>query len=293
MRRRPGRGRLLLLVFLALSILVITLDFRQGSGGPLERAKDISAAVVRPIQRGLTAVFRPVGNFFSAIGELSELADENDRLEELVDELESQIRRAEALEDENVRLRALLDLDEPWFELDKVTAEVIARPPANYKWAITIDKGTDDGVLPQMPVVNADGLVGTVVRSDANSALVLMLIDPLAAASARVQDTYDIGLVEGNGTDEALTMKLVGTNTKVAVGSKVITASYLNGLYPPDIPIGEVVHVGGDERQVEQQLEVQPYVEFTTLDYVQVLLQLPPEPPEKPTREDGGDRGDR
>lgn len=281
----------MLLVFLALSILVITLDFRQGSGGPLERAKDISAAVVRPIQRGFTAVFRPVGNFFSAIGELSELKDENERLEELVEELESQIRRAEALEEENVRLRAFLELKEPWFDIEKVTAQVIGRVPANYKWAITIDKGTADGVQPEMPVVNPDGLVGTVVRADSNSAIVLMLIDPQGAASARVQDTYDSGLVEGNGTDEALTMRLVGTNTKVAVGSKVVTASYVNGLFPPDIPIGEVSHVGGDVRQVEQQLEVNPYVEFTSLDYVQVLLELPPDPPDR--SKDDSNRGDR
>src|SRR5918998_1766297 len=187
MRRSPGRGRLLLLVFLALSILVITLDFRQGSGGPLDRAKDISAAIVRPIQRGFSAVFRPVGNFFSAVTELSELRGENKRLGDLVEELESQIARAEAVEDENVRLRELLELDEPWFEAEKVTAQQIGRVPGNWEWAITIDKGSDDGIEPEMPVVNADGLVGTVVRAGADTAIVLMLIHPQGAASARVQ----------------------------------------------------------------------------------------------------------
>jgi rod shape-determining protein MreC len=282
----------LLLVFLALSILVITLDFRQGSGGPLERAKDVSAAIVRPIQRGFTAVFRPVGDFFSALVELSELRGENDRLEEAVEELESQIARAEAVEDENIRLRELLDLDEPWFEAEKVTAQVIGRVPANWKWAVTIDKGTDDGIEPEMPVVNADGLVGTVVRAEADTATVLMLIDPVARASARVQDTFDTGLVEGNGTDDELTMSLVGTSTKVAVGSKVVTAATEGGMFPPGIPIGAITHVGGDERQVQQQLEVNPHVDFTTLDYVQVLLEHPPSAP-NPFEDDRRDRGDR
>lgn len=290
MRRRPGRGRLLLLVFLALSILVITLDFRQGSGGPLDRAKNVAAAVVRPIQRGFTAVFRPVGNFFSAIGELSELRGENERLEEAVEELESQIARAEAVEDENVRLRELLELDEPWFEAEKVTAQQIGRVPANWQWAITIDKGTDDGIEPDMPVVNADGLVGIVRRAEADTAIVLMLIDPQGAASARVQDTSDVGLVEGNGTDDELTMSLVGTNARVSVGSKVVTAASLGGIFPPGIPIGTVSHVGGDVRQVEQQLEVDPHVDFTSLDYVQVLLEHPPRTA-NPSKGDEGDRG--
>lgn len=292
MRRRPGRGRLLLLVFLALSILVITLDFRQGSGGPLDRAKDISAAVVRPIQRGFTAVFRPLGDFFSAFAELSELRGENERLEEAVEELESQIRRAEAIEDENVRLHELLGLDEPWFEAEKVTAQVIGRVPANWQWAVTIDKGTDDGIEREMPVVNADGLVGTVVRAEADTAIVLMLIDPLAAASARVRETFDTGLVEGNGTDDELTMSLVGTETRVAVGSKVVTAASEGGIFPPGIPVGTISHVSGDERQVQQQLEVNPYVDFTSLDYVQVLLEHPPSAP-NPFKDDRRDRGDR
>jgi rod shape-determining protein MreC len=282
----------LLLLFLALSILIITLDFRQGSGGPLERAKDVSAAVVRPIQRGFTAVFRPVGDFFSALGEMSDLRSDNRRLEELVEELESQIRRAEAVEDENARLRALLELDEPWFDADKVTAQVIGRVPANWKWAVTIDKGTDDGIEPEMPVVNADGLVGTVVRAEADTAVVLMLIDPLGAASARVQDTFDTGLVEGNGTEEELTMEDVDTDARVSVGSKVVTAASLGGIFPPGIPIGDVSHVGGDERQAEQQLEVDPYVEFTSLDYVQILLEHPPAAP-NPFKDDDRNRGDR
>jgi rod shape-determining protein MreC len=292
MRRRPGRGRLLLLIFLALSILVITLDFRAGSGGPLDRAKDVSAAIVRPIQRGFTAVFRPVGNFFSAVGELSELRGENERLEELVEELEALIARAEAVEDENARLREFLELDEPWFDADKVTAQVIGRSTANWKWAVTIDKGTDDGIEPEMPVVNADGLVGTVVRAEADSAIVLLLIDPTGAASARVQGTFDTGLVEGNGADEELTMQLVGSAASVAVGNNVVTAASIGGIFPPGVPVGEISHVGGDVRQVNQQLEVDPHVDFTSLDYVQVLLDHPPAAP-TPFKQDQRDRGDR
>src|SRR3712207_1275068 len=97
---------------------------------------------------------------------------------------------------------------------------------------------------------------------------------------------------EGNGTDEELTMSLVGTNAKVSVGSKVVTAASLGGIFPPGIPIGTISHVGGDERQVEQQLEVNPHVDFTSLDYVHVLLEHPPRAP-NPFKGDERDRGDR
>ena len=273
MRRRNGRGRLLLLVFLALSILVITLDFRQGSGGPLERVRDVTAAIVAPIQRGFTAVFRPVGNFFSSLTELSHLRSDNEKLENEIEELRSQIARAQALEDENARLRDFQDLDEPWFTQDNVTAEVIGRVPNNFQWKVTIDKGSNDGIEENMAVVAPEGLVGKIATAEANTATVELLIDPQGAASARVQGTYDTGYVAGNGGNDPLTLKLIGSGADVAVGSKVVTSSYNGGIFPPDIPIGTITHVGGDVRQPTQQLELEPYVKFTSLDFVRVLLE--------------------
>src|SRR5688572_26975526 len=152
MYRRAGRGRLLLFAFLALSIVVITLDFRQEGDGPLERAKDVSSAIVTPIQRGLTAVFTPVGNFFSTISELSSLRAENAELQNRVEEAEQRIGEAESVLDENERLLALQGLDESYPTMDRVSARVIGRPPANYKWAVTIDKGRNDGIRTNMAV---------------------------------------------------------------------------------------------------------------------------------------------
>src|SRR5688500_4868338 len=124
MYRRNGRGRLLLLVFIALSIVIITLDFRQGEGGPLGRAKEISVAIVAPIQRGLTTVFRPVGNFFASIGELGSLRTDNAELRSQVESMEQEVREAEALKEEFAALSRLMDLDEPYTSGDFINAQV-------------------------------------------------------------------------------------------------------------------------------------------------------------------------
>src|SRR5688572_5464179 len=125
MYRRNGRGRLLLLVFIALSIIVITLDFRQGEGGPLVRAKEISVAVVAPIQRGLTTVFRPVGNFFASIGELGSLRTDNAELKDRLELMEQEVKEAEAFQSEFAALTRLMELDAPWTSGDFVNAQVI------------------------------------------------------------------------------------------------------------------------------------------------------------------------
>lgn len=276
MYRRNGRGRLLLLVFLALAILVITLDYRQGPGGPLERAKDFSVTIVAPIQRGFTTVFRPVGNFFSSIGELGSLRSKNAELEETVAQLEAENRQAEELINENERLAALLDLESSWVVGERVNARVMATGPTNYKWAAIIDKGRNDGIKPDMAVIAPEGLVGKVISASSHQATILYLIDPRGAARARVSGGRDAGIVKGNGAGEPLTFEYVGVNADAEVGDKVITSGYDEGIFPAGIPIGFIVEVGGDARQATKEIDVEPYVDYTTLDFVQVLVESGP-----------------
>lgn len=273
MYRRTGRGRLLLLAFLALSIVVITLDFRQDVGGPLDRAKDISSAIVTPIQRGLTAVFEPVGNFFSSLTELSALRADNAQLRNELEEMEQRVTEAEAILSENERLVGLQGLDESYPTMERVSARVIGRPPANYKWAITIDKGSDDGIRPDMAVIDPDGLVGKVIRVDADASTVLLLIDPQAGAKARLDGEPLAGAIRGNGASEALSLVDIDTDATVSVGDEVVTSGYDGGIFPPNIPIGTVSNVESQEAALEQEIEVDPYVDFTTLDFVQVITE--------------------
>ena len=271
MYRRNGRGRLLLLVFIALAIVVITLDFRQGEGGPLTRAKEISVAIVAPIQRGLTTVFRPVGNFFASIGELGSLRSDNTRLKAEVESMEQEVREAKALKDELEELTRLMELDAPYTSGDFVNAQIIGYAPSNYRWARFIDKGFQDGIRKNMAVINADGLVGKVISVTRGNALVLLLIDPKAAAGARIEDRRDTGKIQGNGEDQGLSLELIGSNSDIFEADEIVTSGQ-DGVFPPGIPIGLVDQITGDIRRPDQQIVVEPWVDFTALDYVRILL---------------------
>lgn len=276
MYRRNGRGRLLLLVFLALAVLVITLDYRQGPGGPLERAKDISVTLVAPIQRGFTTVFRPVGNFFSSIGELSSLRSKNAELEEALAQAEAENREAESLIAENQRLTELLDVEDSWVVSERVTARVIATAPKNLNWAAFIDKGREDGIEPDMAVIAPEGLVGKVYSASAHQATILYLVDPRGAARARVSEGRDAGTVHGNGAGQPLTFEYIGVNADAEVGDAVVTSGYDGGIFPAGIPIGAITELGGDAREATQEIDVEPYVDFATLDFVQILVESGP-----------------
>ena len=277
MYRRTGRGRVLLIALLAVSIVLITLDFRQGDGGPLDRARDFSSAVVDPIQRGFTAVFRPVGNFFSSVGELSSLRSRNAELEAELAEARNQIGQAESIARENAELRKEAELDESWVSMDRLTAEVINKASSNFSWIIRIDKGRADGLRRDMAVVDSDGLVGKILSAEENSASVLLLIDPNGAAAAKTPDGKFTGSVNGHGSGEPLSFEFVDPNADVEVGDEVLTSYYNGGIYPPNIPIGRVIDVDAPSAALRPDVTVDPYVDFQALDFVQVLLESGPE----------------
>ena len=273
MYRRAGRGRLLLFVFIALSITVVTLDFRQNRGGPLKRAKDLAVTVVAPIQRGFTTTTRPVGNFFSSLADLANLRGENERLRRRLEQVESEADGLPVIEDENEELRGFLDLGKSWRTMDTVTATVISDGPSNWKWSIEISKGRRDGIRNDMAVINPQGLVGKIIRVGRDYATVLLLVDPAGAASARIPDQGDAGLVEGNGGGERLSLTSIDTTTPVAVGDEVVTLGRDRGIFPAGIEIGEIAEVAGSDAALERQIDVEPSVDFKSLGYVTVLLE--------------------
>jgi rod shape-determining protein MreC len=272
MYRRAGRGRVLLVLCLVLSIVLITLDFRQSPRGFLGRIKDVAVAVVAPVQRGFSSVTQPVGDFFASLGDLADIRSRNRELQDELERMRAQVEEAQSLEQENLRLREIFDLGKSWPTMRRRTAAVFSKVPANYQWAVFIDKGRADGIRPDMAVIDPEGLVGKVIQADRHQATVLLLIDPEAAAGARIDGQDTTGAVRGNGATENLSLEFVRSEADVSVGDEVVTSGYDGGIFPPGIPIGTVVEVGGSDAALEREIEVDPAAEFASLDFVTVLL---------------------
>jgi len=166
-RQRPRSTRLLVVALVSISLAVITLDYRQGASGPLAGVGTAAKSVMAPMQRAVTTVIEPVGDFFSGLAHLPSLADENERLQEENDALRTQIA-SDAYEQE--QYRGLLDLMELRGSLDptSVPALVIANGISNFEYTITIDKGSNAGIEVDQPVATgfpgSPMLVGRVVQ---------------------------------------------------------------------------------------------------------------------------------
>ena len=78
------RVRILLALFVALAVALVTIDFRGGDEGILDRARGGVTAVFRPVQEGVATLVRPFGNLGRSVSELLAIREENERLRDRV-----------------------------------------------------------------------------------------------------------------------------------------------------------------------------------------------------------------
>ena len=125
--------------------------------------------------------------------------------------------------------------------------------------------------------MTADGLVGLVTRVTAGTARIQLLTDEEAAVSAVDLRTGAPGIVlHARGTRETLVLDRVRKQDVVRVGDEVVTSGWragpLSSLYPKGIPIGKVTSIGQTDTDLFQQVQVDSFVDFGTLDAVLVLV---------------------
>jgi rod shape-determining protein MreC len=129
--------------------------------------------------------------------------------------------------------------------------------------------------VPDLTVVNADGLVGRVISASATTATVLLVIDRDSTVGGRLSTSMELGFLNGTGDiggDGSLVLSLVDHTVTPRAGDRVLTwGSHDNAPYLAGIPIGTVVGVHSSPAELSQTAVVRPYVDFSSLDVVGVI----------------------
>jgi rod shape-determining protein MreC len=267
----------LVVVLVSLSLAIITLDYKQGAGGPLANLGATVRTGLEPLQAAATSVTRPIGDFLSGLAHLPSLQRENEDLQAQLADAQTELSRINFREHQAEVLRGLLELRAA-LDPEAVAAVVIANSVSNFDWTVTIDRGSDDGLALGMPVVTgaaeAPRAVGRIVSVTKGSADVELIIDPRSAVAAVLGDAGEGGIVEGQGDDD-LRMDLITPGTKVGGNEQVWTQGYAvpgeRSVFPPDVLLGEVSRVTPESNSVQTSVLVRPAVDFSTLEYVLVL----------------------
>ncbi|HEY9372881.1 rod shape-determining protein MreC [Streptomyces sp.] len=291
--RDTRESRLLLVLLVAIAFALITVDIRGGEESPVDGARQAAAAAFGPIENGVAAAVDPIGN---AIGAVRDSGERHTRIA--------------ALERENAALKAKLGSDDRnrsrLAEFDAMLkkagagqygikgAEVIAIGAAQgFSWTVTIDAGADDGIRRDMTVLNGAGLVGRVTTVGPSTATVLLASDPDFTVGTRMEKTDELGFATGQGNGPLL-VQLLNGKAKVKAGDRLVTfGSQANKPFVPGVPIGEIVRVDPPGGGLTRNVYVRPFVGFTKLDIVGVVVQaprtdprdmvLPPKPRPAPT----------
>jgi rod shape-determining protein MreC len=231
---------------------------------------------LRMIFGQLGTPFVKLGDWIPAVHSRRQLARQT---EELHAENEALRRQANAFAEigrENLRLRQLLNLKEP-AAFHTIGARVLGRDASNWWKSIQIDRGAQDGIHTNMPVINADGLVGKIIAVTRGEARVLLLTDPNCKVSALLQDSREPGIVSGSekalGIEPHCLMTFVDRKARVKNGETVITSG-LGGIFPKGIPIGAAARVRlNPQTGMYQDVDVRPAVDFHRLEEVEVIIE--------------------
>ena len=233
-----GRGSLIVLgTLLIVALLLTTAYFREGSGGPLHRARTGVLMVSAPLEQAgwwITSPLRAVGDFAGGLSvsrsDLASLRDQNVKLRQQI----AALTEAQA---ENVRLGALLNLKQA-LQLPVSAARVIGRPTSSWEGSLVIDKGSASGFKLGMPVVTAQGLLGQLVEVAPNASKVRLLTDRRSGVAALIQSSRAPGIVRGS-IEGDLSLDFLDRKFKPKVGDTVVTSG-IGGVFPKGVVIGDI-----------------------------------------------------
>jgi rod shape-determining protein MreC len=276
--RRTSRRRYVLLLVVLTSVTLITLDRRNGDSGALGAMGRAAHTVVSPIERGVDAVARPVGNWFDGVFSAGSLEADNRRLRDRIAELEGEVRAGDSAREENIKLKEATQL--PILDsVDKVVARVVNASPGNFESSITLNRGSNAGIIEEMPVLVHDGVVGRVVEVWGDGCKVRLVTDPRFSVSVRLVDDRITGIASGNAGSETMDLELDSADGNVEVRDQVETSGLEGSSFPAGLQLGTVSSVREQEGGLPPRVRVKPFVDFDRLEYVSVLLWAPGQPP--------------
>ncbi|MDR1858516.1 MAG: rod shape-determining protein MreC, partial [Treponema sp.] len=208
--------------------------------------------------------------------ELFRLRAEHAELLEQVARYERLERSAAEIFQENVRLREQLGFSQE-LNYSHIPARLVGRDPDNLYSALVINKGHRSGVARNMAVIAWQGgsqaLVGKVIEANAFDSLVMPLYDESLLVSSRFATSRYEGIVEGQGSvDSPLRMRYIPKRARGEISQgDLVATSGMGGVYPPDISIGRVSGVAYREYEISMEVEVEPLIDFSRLEYVFVI----------------------
>ena len=254
------------------ALLLITFSLTVGSNIVSQGVNDVTNI----LGRMLAYPANSVNDFMESISNLTNTYQENQTLKQKVEtiyELEVQLND---LKKDNEKMKEALKLQDTLNDYSLINATVIARNPDTWRDIVTINKGANDGLTPQMSVMSDNGLVGKVLDVNPTSARVALLSNndnTLVRVAAMIQGEKEsiYGTLTGFDHEKnILIMSQIQATQEIKVGDKVVTSG-LGGVSPSSLYIGTVEEVAMDRFGLYKEVRIKPAADTNDVRYVTVV----------------------
>lgn len=273
----PSRALVVALLLACASLMLLD----RGEDSVVEPARLAVGNVVGPAQAGVASAIRPVVELPEFFRSRDEMRAELASLEAENAGLRTEVRTTDYRRNKLAELEGLTGAAES-LGYALVPARVIGLDSSqSFSSTVTIDAGSAAGLAPDMTVLNNDGLVGRVLRVTRTSATVLLLIDSGSTVGGRIGESMELGFLQGRGViggTARLDLELLDQKLVPAKGDTVVTWGSVDndgnssGPYVAGVPIGQVVSVYSSLRESSQRAVIDPFVDFSELDLVGVVV---------------------
>ena len=253
-------------------MLIVISSIKNEAFAPVRNAVGY---VLVPVQKGINTIGTGIYNGISEAANLKQAAEENKELRAQLDTLTEENNRLRSDELELERLRSLYELDQQYMQYPKIAARVIAKDSEKWFQVFRIDKGSADGIAPDMNVMCGGGLLGIVTEVGANYATVRSIIDDESRVSAMSQHSADTCIVAGDlklFEEGKLRISNIDKNASIADGDAIVTSN-ISTKFLPGILIGYASDIAVDSKQLTKSGTLVPVADFDNLQEVFVITQ--------------------
>lgn len=258
-----------LAAFIALAVLVLAL-MRTRTAQKLQAG---ALELVRPLHTTTSGVGRSLGALGHGLKSLEELENENKILTVENQKLRARNQMLDDLETDNNGLRQALGFTRRT-QFHLLPARIIARSSTAWWSNVQIDRGEQDGLEEDMPVVSDVGLVGKTTTVARNTAYVLLITDENCKVAAYVEGTREKGIVSGEragaNVQPNLNLSYLSKSADLKPGQKVFSSGVSGGVFPYNLLLGTIREF--QVRDLSARAVLAPAVDVSTLENVFVVL---------------------
>jgi rod shape-determining protein MreC len=251
--RRPGYDRkaqygvfasyVIAIVVAIVGVALLAISIADPVGFSVLRSA--GAEATRPVAASFKRLILGIGNIDEAVSAYVGAGSQNAALRRQVDANRTKLIEADAIREENERLKRLLQLTE--VESNVVgAAHLISSTSGSAARIARLDIGNARGVQPGMPVRAPEGLIGRVLRTGPNTSDVLMIVDEGNVVPVRRTSDNVPGISRGRG-DGTVEIRALNTESNPFKPGDVVVTSGIGGLYAPNIPVAVVARLESDK----------------------------------------------